>query len=219
MQRASRLKKNKKLVHNWGVSDADYTTQRWINGKNVWCPIYQKWYSMLARAFSEAVHRSQPSYIGTTVNEEWKYFTDFKVWVESQQWQGLHLDKDILVQGNTEYSSENCAFVPDYVNTLLVRTAKSYNEYPLGVTFGKRTGKFSSTCSNITKSSAWVGTFTDPFEAHRAWQLAKIQAILAVIRLYREEDCYRSDVEAGLMERVFQLQEDYDKNLETVSLT
>lgn|ERR1043165_5068076 len=219
MERPSRFRKNKKLVHNWGISNANYITQQWINGKNVWCPVYQKWYSMLSRAFSAAVHKTQPSYIGTTVNEEWKYFTDFKSWVESQVWEGLHLDKDILVPGNTEYSSETCAFIPEWVNTLLVRTGRSYNDYPLGVSYNKTSGKFICTCSNITKSSAWVGSYLDPMEAHRAWQKAKIEAILDVIKLYREEICYRQDVEDGLMLRVYQLQEDYDKNKETTSLT
>ena len=218
MQKLPGFRKVKKLVHNWGVSDADYITQKWIDGKNVWCPIYQKWYSMLSRAFSEAVHRKYPSYIGTTVNEEWQHFTDFKVWVESQKWEGLHLDKDILIPGNTEYSSNTCVFVPTYVNTLFVKTNKSYTDLPLGVTYRKDSGKYNTTCSNISKNSTWVGSYLDESSAHRAWQLAKIESILAVIRLYREEYCYQQGVENALMLRVYQLQEEYDKNVETKSL-
>lgn len=175
-------------------------------------------YSMLSRALSAAVHKTQPSYIGTTVNIEWKHFTDFKAWVDCQVWEGLHLDKDILVVGNTEYSSKTCAFVPKWVNTLFVRTLKSYNEYPIGVCYLTRAKRFSATCSNITKSSLHRGYFDDPMEAHRAWQLAKIEAILDTIFLYQLEDCYRQDVEDALLLRVDQLQKDYDLGVETKSL-
>lgn len=31
MQKQLRFRKNKKLVHNWGVSDADYITQKLVD--------------------------------------------------------------------------------------------------------------------------------------------------------------------------------------------
>lgn len=212
------FKKKKKLLYGWGVSDADYITVQQIDGKPVWCPIYQKWCSMVTRAFSKATQRRYPSYLETTVNEEWKHFTDFSKWMKTQMWEGLHLDKDILIPGNKEYGSKTCAFVPTWVNTLFVRTSKSYNDQPLGVTFVAKYGKFVACCSNISESSTHRGNFDDSMEAHRAWQLAKIKSILIVVEKYRLQEYYRLDVENALLFRVDQLQNDYDSKVETKSL-
>lgn len=49
-----------------------------------------------------------------------------------------HLDKDILVAGNKIYSPETCLFVPNRINSLLIRGVKT-GPLPLGVSMMHQT--------------------------------------------------------------------------------
>lgn len=49
---------------------------------------------------------------GCSVCEEWLTFSNFKRWMEQQDYEGKALDKDLLVSQNKTYSSETCVFVP-----------------------------------------------------------------------------------------------------------
>ena len=102
----------RKPIYGWGINDADYVVSYAVNGKRKSCQYYEKWVGMLRRAFSEKYKAKNPSYLCVTVCEEWKYFSNFKKWMETQYFDGLELDKDILKSGNSVYSPETCAFVP-----------------------------------------------------------------------------------------------------------
>ncbi|WJR24966.1 hypothetical protein LU687_011465 [Pseudomonas asiatica] len=73
----------KGLVCGWGVNDADYQIQvrkpYWADGKKKYkstfnCPYYRTWLRMLERCHTETYHLYHPSYRGTSVCEDWKYF-------------------------------------------------------------------------------------------------------------------------------------------------
>lgn len=108
----------KATVCGVGINDSDYVVQKketikGIDGKRkqrlVWiCPYYRAWQSMLVRAYSKSYHKRRPTYIGCSVSEEWKTFSNFKSWMEGQVWEGKQLDKDLLVEGNKVYSEETC---------------------------------------------------------------------------------------------------------------
>lgn len=115
----------KKLVAGHGINDVNYTTQIYkiVEGRTpfgrkkkvrVWvCPYYEKWASMLRRAYSKVYHKKRPTYIGSSVCEEWLYLSNFIKWVDSQpedNWANLQLDKDFLVSGNKHYSPEKFSF-------------------------------------------------------------------------------------------------------------
>ena len=131
-----------KLVYGVGINDADYIvciyeelprTNGKQNQKIVWrCPFYSRWMSMLRRCYSKAYQEKQPSYKGCSVCEEWLTFSNFKSWMETQDWEGKQLDKDLLVYKNKIYSPETCVFIDQRLNTFLVKSNKTRGDYPLG---------------------------------------------------------------------------------------
>lgn len=125
--------KKSKLVHGVGVNDADDPI--WIDGEII--ASYNCWANMLNRCYSAKCQITCPTYIGCAVCEEWKYFSNFKKWYDSNYKEGFHLDKDILIEGNKIYSPETCVFVPQYLNSLLNDNSRARGELPLGITAQK----------------------------------------------------------------------------------
>lgn len=120
------MRKRNKLVHGVGVNDANYPVVNYsstnkITGKptQTICIFYNTWKAMLERCYSESLKRRRPSYIGCTVCEEWLLFSNFKVWMETQDWKGNQLDKDLLIEHNKVYSPETCLFLSREVNSFL----------------------------------------------------------------------------------------------------
>lgn len=169
------------LVCGVGISDADYVLQRkekQPNGsfKLTWmCPYYDRWVSMLQRAYSERFHKEQSKYRDCSVCEDWKTFSVFRTWMETQNWEGRELDKDILKRGNRTYSPETCVFVHSIVNCFIIEQSKRATTTTLiGAGFNKRTGKFTSRCQNpFTGEREWLGTYATELDAHLAWKRRK----------------------------------------------
>lgn len=69
---------------------------------------------MLQRCFSEGLHKKHPSYLGCKICNEWLVFSNFKAWMETQDWEGKELDKDIY--GQELYSPDTCLMVRPDVN-------------------------------------------------------------------------------------------------------
>jgi hypothetical protein len=97
---------------------------------------------MLERCYSEKFLERNPSYIGTSVCSEWVYATEFKKWMEQQDWDGKCLDKDIIVPRSKLYSPETSAFVLQATNSFVTTSDAIRGEYPIGVSLYKRTGKY-----------------------------------------------------------------------------
>jgi len=130
------------VVHGVGVNDSDYTVKIVKNKKTLWrCPFYDKWTTMLKRCYSPKHHKNYPSYIGCSVCPEWRYFSKFRLWMEGQKWEGMELDKDILVKGNRVYSPDTCCFVPGTINSLFGPGRKKKNNLPECVKLS-RSGKY-----------------------------------------------------------------------------
>jgi len=139
-----------KLVAGVGINDAPYSTILGYdkNGKQIRCPYYMRWKSLLQRCYlpSSWVQTNKRGYLKNaqyekcTVVEEWHVFSNFKSWMEKQDWEGNQLDKDILVPGNTVYGPETCMFVPPYINGMLIDQKRG--KYSQGVRFDKRANLF-----------------------------------------------------------------------------
>ena len=129
-----------KLVHGVGVNDADYT----VRTKDGLCHFYSRWADMIARCYYEKSLEKHPTYRCCTVCDEWLTFSNFKMWMEKQDWQGKELDKDIKKPGNKVYSPDNCMFVTRRENTdALVQPIRSTNSSGIkGVGFFKALGKW-----------------------------------------------------------------------------
>lgn len=195
-----------KLVCGIGINDADYTTNKfeyWYDEgkrkrKALWiCPYYQKWKSMLERCYSPRCKAKRPTYEGCSVCKEWHLFSNFKAWMEKQDWENKHLDKDLLVPKNRVYSPETCIFLHGSVNTFLTESNSTRGEFPVGVYWYKQADKFQAYCRNpFTNKQDHLGYFTNPEAAHQAWLAQKLEFAKL---LSEEQDDHR--IATALIER------------------
>lgn len=178
-----------------GINDADYVTveyeRYYVDGESkqrlIWvCPFYKRWKGLLERCYSEKYHKKHPSYIGCKVTDEWLYFSNFKAWMETQDWQNNQLDKDLLVSGNKTYSPGDCVFVSGLVNSFIVNSDKSKGPYPVGVCFNKVLGKFQALCSQLNDKQKHLGYFDSEVDAHKAWKAEKFR--LACLLAEKQKD-------------------------------
>lgn len=172
------LRKRNKLVYGVGTNDADYNIIEYDGSHQIVqrCPYYTKWVAMLARGYSELLHKKHPSYAGVSVCEEWLTFSNFKSWMETQDWEGKHLDKDILVKGNKLYSPDTCIFVSQEINKFLTESTVARGNYPIGVSLEKKSLKFKAQCYNVQSGKKeYLGLFDSPVDAHRAWLCFKLK--------------------------------------------
>lgn len=167
------------LVFGVGLNDATYSVRIFIDGKWITCPFYRKWHNMLKRCYCKKEIAKNPTYKGCSVNEKWLTFSVFRSWMNSQDWEGKHLDKDILIQGNKIYSSDACVFVDPHVNYLLSERCAARGKYKLGVSFDKRRNNYQASCS-VNARKVHIGTYNSEGDAHEAYKKFKLQYIATV---------------------------------------
>ena len=172
-----------KLVYGVGVNDLPYKTQvkeevSKNGGKRTWksvftCRYYVAWKNMLKRCYSKKFLERNPNYIGTSVCSEWLHASEFKKWMEQQDWDGKCLDKDIIVPGSRLYSPETCAFVLQATNSFVIACDACRGDYPIGVHL-YQTGKYQARCQNpFSGKQEHLGYFSTQEEAHEAWRKRK----------------------------------------------
>lgn len=54
----------------------------------------------------------------------------------------MELDKDLIYKGNKIYSPENCVFVPQRINKLIVNAKTIRGEFPIGVYYDKQKKRY-----------------------------------------------------------------------------
>ena len=214
-------------VHGVATNDADYVTQIWEtlpNGKQklVWrCPAYSSWRDMMKRSYSHKYKENYPTYQNVSVCNDWLLFSNFREWWIKNNVRNWQLEKDLLIKGNLIYSPETCVYVPNYLNTLLIDCASTRGEYPLGIYFHKQSNKFQSRVK-LNGKQKYLGLFTSPQEAHKAWQVAKIDCIKDAIIHYTEDahhlGVFDQRVVSSLEGRISSLQIDISNNRETFVL-
>lgn len=181
------MRKKNKLVYGVGINDADYAVYLRINGKIVVCRFYRVWKDMLARCYDDKRQSRHPTYIGCTVCDEWHIFSNFKRWMEKQDWQGKELDKDILYQGNKVYSAKSCRFVDKLTNGFLNDHNAARGDWPIGAHL-RKDGKFQSQCSNpFSRKREFLGYFTCQRRAHEAWRRRKHELACQLADLQTDE--------------------------------
>lgn len=164
------------IVCGIGVNNASYKVTKYVDGKKEYCPFYTAWKSMLSRCYNKNIKGRKPAYDGCTVCEEWLLFSNFKAWMEKQDWKAKQLDKDLLVKGNKMYSPDACAFVCQTTNAFLTNRAAMRGKYLIGVTYRKNLGKYVAACRNpFDKKSCYIGVFDTEMDAHQAWKSKKIE--------------------------------------------
>ena len=184
--------KHNRLIYGVGINDVDETTLLGYtsDGKQIRCPYYTRWRTLLQRCYSEKFWNRQDKkgyypnakYRYCTLAEEWHTFSNFKSWMEKQDWKGNQLDKDILVPGNMTYGPDTCLFVPPHINTMLV----DQKESPLGKGVWrerkspKDKPRYRYQLRHIaTGKRLSVGPFATPAEASAAYCKAKYELLVA----------------------------------------
>lgn len=187
-----------KTYYGVAINDAGYSLTRKVDsGVTLVCPFYRVWMSMVVRCYSKKHQEKAVTYAGCTVCDEWLTFSNFKAWMEKQDWQGKELDKDIIKQGNKIYCPEFCSFVTKGTNLFISDNKSNRGKYKIGVSFHKQTGKLRATCRNpFTDRCEHLGLFADELSAHLAWLERKRQ--LAVILAGMQTDLR---VSAALIDR------------------
>lgn len=125
-----------------GINDADYEVTKFgpvgSDGKKtrLWvCPFYEKWMNLMRRTASGGCSK-RGCYKSVEICEEWKTFSNFRKWMETQDWEGKVLDKDLKGTGKL-YSPETCMFIPSELNLFLVGKRKSKGVSVTGITVTK----------------------------------------------------------------------------------
>jgi len=164
--------KMKKLAFGVGIYDKENVVNAEIRGQGSNSKYYWTWRRMLLRCYSEEYHKRNPTYINCTVCNEWKYYSVFVAWMETQDHVDRHLDKDVRVLGNKVYSPGTCVFVPSYINTLILDFNRG--PYPKGV--GKKGNKFVSRIT-VDGKDIVLGYYYTIKEARDAYIVAKVDKI------------------------------------------
>ena len=136
--------------------------------------------------------------------------------METQDWEGKQLDKDLLVYKNKVYSPDTCVFISQKLNIFITK-GRNNKDTPIGVSYRKnqRTRSeelkpYTSAISSKEKRTPYHGSYTTALEAHRVWQRAKLLQILEFIATENE------DLVVKGLRRVFnKIKTDYDLGLET----
>lgn len=136
---------------------------------------YSIWVQMLRRCYSLVDRSKYPSYENCSVSDYFLNYSNFSSWCNKQIGfgnQGWHLDKDLLVKGNKVYSEETCIFLPQELNSLVIRNNSCRGKYPIGVSFNKDSSKFMSQLS-MSFETKYIGYYNTPEEAFYAYKEAK----------------------------------------------
>tara|TARA_R110000868_G_scaffold166102_3_gene399986 strand:+ start:130 stop:798 length:669 start_codon:yes stop_codon:yes gene_type:complete len=164
-----------------GINDAKYLTQPIVGGVACYCPYYTAWQSMMKRCYCEKTQKRQPTYIGCSVCPDWAVFSNFRAWMNSQDWNGKALDKDLLVSGNKVYGPEFCMFVSVGLNSLLTNAKAIRGDLPQGVSFevkNKSNNKYYRARCNVNGKSKHIGYFSSVNQAEYAYLKFKSNLIL-----------------------------------------
>lgn len=176
------------LVCGFGINDADYEINQSEyyfdeSGKKkrklITCPYYSAWQRMIVRCYSKISLKRHPTYEDCFVSEEWKYFSNFKAWMETQDWENNQLDKDLLVKDNKEYGPTTCLFVSSIVNGFLKERKNLDRDLPIGVQWDKRKRNYRAKVSYFGKNK-WLGNFKTVEEAYYAYRKAKFEIALEI---------------------------------------
>ena len=111
--------------------------------------------------------------------------------ISQKNWEGRHLDKNILVAKSTVYSSDTCLFVPSEVNSLFSGGKQgSLGEGVVGVCFSKKLNKYKATMTKRGKPEH-LGYYATVVKAHEAYRQAKGAYILELAAAFTDENDWK----------------------------
>ena len=146
---------------------------------------YQNWTCMIRRCYDMNRKEKYPAYFGDCeVCEEWHNFQNFAKWWNENIYrvgtERMHLDKDILFDGNRMYSPNTCLITPQRINMLFV-TKPNLAGLPTGVK-NTSSGKYYA-----SYNGKHLGTYNTVEMAYVAHNEEKLKAIIKIATEYRDK--------------------------------
>jgi len=174
------------------------------------CPYYKVWKSIVYRTLSEKFKLKIGTYKNVGICDEWKYFSNFKSWMETQDWLDMEIDKDFFSPNDGKiYSPETCIFIPQFLNSSMAQSF-SVREFPTGVYIAKDHKSYTA-----MSARKHLGTFRDVETAHKAWQERKIYEIDQLYKQYKRMPCYNPDAGKILITIASKIKEDVINSRQT----
>ena len=137
---------------------------------------YGLWKSMLRRCYSDNFKKKNPTYKDCEVSDKFKSYEYFYEWCNKQIGfgvDGFEIDKDLLIKGNKVYSESTCVFLPQEINTLLIKCTASRGKHPIGVCWNKTKKSFVAHVGKSKGKQEHLGYFKTEIEAFNAYKEAK----------------------------------------------
>ena len=153
---------------------------------------YILWNSMLQRCYSDVRHKSSPNYVGCSVSDYFKNFSNFYDWCQTQigfknkdeLGNYFALDKDLLGCGKI-YSEDNCVFLPEKLNAALVRNVNTRGDLPIGVTWSKKDKRYMANCSKYGKL-VYSGSHKTVYGAFLLYKKAREEYVNELAEKYKD---------------------------------
>ena len=170
-------------VFGVGIIGAKYPIT--ING--VKTKEYVLWKGMLQRCYSDTQY---PTYEGCKCSENFKSYEYFYEWCNEQigfSNEGWHLDKDLLVKGNKVYSEKTCVFLPQEINSLLIKSTATRGKHLIGVYWSNTNKAFVAQVRKNKGKQEWLGCFNTELEAFNTYKTAKESYIKEQAEKYKSQ--------------------------------
>lgn len=196
-----------RLIYGHGYNDADYPINWTENGNRMRCPIYSRWKSMMHRTADHELYPfiSAESYEFAEVDTPWVFFSNFSQWAKNKYRPGYHLDKDLLVEGNTLYSPDTCCFLPPRINSAFKPNSKVS---PIGRGVRMKTSLGGCiyyeayTADFATVKWKSLGCYKTVEDAHKTWQLSRIANLNSCIEYLYDLDFQDERVFTAINNRI-----------------
>lgn len=144
---------------------------------------YREWMRILVRCYDESQRFQYSSYAECTVCEEWKCYQNFAQWYEDNFYDigegRMHLDKDIIYEGNKLYSPETCIFVPQRINMIFMTRTRKY-DLPTGIHKNDGGAKY-----HVMYNTTYLGSYDDLEKATDIYKTEKRKHIRNVADEYK----------------------------------
>ena len=163
------------MIYGKGINDADYVVCPKVEGIVKWCPFYSVWKGMLKRCYCKSKKSSHPTYVNTIVCDEWLRFSTFKAWMETQDWEGKQLDKDLKSDFCDIYSPKTCIFISKSLNVFINMDQITKSILLPGVSVST-SGKYIARGKEFGKS-VYIGGFDSEIMAHTAYINHKLSLV------------------------------------------